>query len=188
MQGARVVVAIEVKGAVMKVPGESEPTPWESDTVTALITGCLIGAMADDWAMVNESINELCRMDRPGLGSVVTAVVVWVDALRHHMLGGEPVENLNLRGPSVMQTLDQGEVFVIGSAKADTELHPELRWASEIIDARITRDWERFRRAWKSAPEGGVEYAMHVGAVLNCVASTVKSTEFGYALRLMTLE
>lgn len=154
----------------------------------ALIAACLIGAMSDDWVMAHASINDLCRMDRPGLGSVVTAVIAWVDALRHHMLGGEPVMHLNLHGPSVMQTLDQGEVFVIGSAKADTELHPELQWASEIIDARVTRDWGRFKRAWEAAPEGGVEYAMHVGAVLNCVVSTVKSTEFGYALRLMTLE
>lgn len=174
--------------AVATVPGESEPTPQETDTMAALITGCLIGGMTDDWVLVNESIFELCRIDRPGLGSVVTAVIAWVDALRHHMLGGEPVANLNLHGPSVMQTLDRGELFVIGSAKADTELHPEIQWASEIIDARITRDWERFKQAWKSAPEGGVEYAMHVGAVLNCVVSTVKSTEFGYALRQMTIE
>lgn len=146
-----------------------------------LAMGALSAARADDWEAAQDMMQRLADVDSPEVGSVAASVVLWVDALRIHMLGGRIADKIELIGPSEMMAHETGERFVIGSAKADTELDPALLWASEIVDARMTRDRRRFERAWRAAPSDPEEFGGYVWAVLNCVAATMNTTKFGSA-------
>lgn len=166
------------------VSNEYRRTYVESIKVAGL---ALKAARREDELAAVEHLMRLNQLDSPGTNAIANAAVFWIDALRYHMLGGKAL-TVEMVGCGVMESGQRGQRYVLGSAKADTELRPSALWAADAINARLSDDLARFEQVWERAPVKADQWMRYVADLLFVVANTIRSTEFGYALKEATLE
>lgn len=154
---------------------------WHEEKYQATVktaTAALGAMMVDDNEGVSTNLSALNTLDQAGAPGMPGAVALWSDLLLDHMFAGIQPPKVGVLGTSMIR--QDGTEYVLGSARADTEVPKEFLWAGQIIAARVALDRARFEKLWDEAPSD--DFGSYVLAVLVTCARTMLVMKRGYAL------
>lgn len=127
--------------------------------VIKLATAALHAGMRGDWQAATRATQDI--NDRHGGDALLVAMLAWVDTFVVHRTGG------SVSDKPVALAFQNAETGEIGSA---ADVRPEVRWAGQMIAARVADDKATWDALLATVPTDPKVVGAHVGALLEAVA------------------
>lgn len=153
----------------------SEHGTQDSDRARAieLASKAFLYALKDRWSQAGRTVQQLGD-EHPEQG-VAIALMAWADTFFDHATDGADMRVQFRRSPGFINART-------GTLSESGVVPARLRWAGEVITARVAMDEQRFRRVVAELPDDPAECGSFVLAVLETCVQTINGLPRGYLL------